>query len=71
MYHLSIDQFVWRLYLTMLVVIVPSFLGYPYAAGFALPVFISAMFGLRLWKKRAQHRRPFKNRSKRVSALAG
>lgn len=46
MYNLSIDQLIMRFYLMMLAVVVPMYIGIPVLAFLALPILLSAMFGI-------------------------
>lgn len=45
-FKLSFDTAIWRFYLMMVVAIVPFFIGVPYFAVLAAPVFLSIMLGI-------------------------
>ncbi len=51
-FDLNFDILLLRFYLMMAVIIVSFFIGMPYLAVLALPIFLSAMMGVSLFKKK-------------------
>jgi hypothetical protein len=70
MYNLNIDSLIWRFYLMMLAVIIPFFMGYGVFSLIALPVFLSAMFGLSFRHRSQRDNVKAKEKESSVSAVA-
>jgi hypothetical protein len=70
MYNLSIEGLIWRFYLMMLAVIVPFYLGYGIFALIALPILLTAMFGMSFRHARKSSSNPVTQKEKGVSAVA-
>jgi hypothetical protein len=70
MYNLSIEGLIWRFYLMMVVVIVPFLLGYGIFALIALPILLSAMFGIKFKRHQKEEAFSTKEKEKSVSVAA-
>lgn len=70
MYNLSIDQLIMRFYLMMLAVVVPMYIGIPALAFLALPILLSAMFGIQFKIPKKQSRSKSIEKRKSISAIA-
>jgi hypothetical protein len=70
MYNLSVEGLIWRFYLLMLVVIISFFAGYGIFALVALPILLSAMFGIRFKHAAKEESQDIKGKGTSVSAVA-
>jgi hypothetical protein len=57
MYKLTVEGLIWRFYLLMVVIIVPFYIDKPIFALVALPVFLTALFGMRFSFRKAKRRK--------------
>ena len=70
MYNISVEGLIWRFYLLMLVVIVPFFIGYGIFALVALPILLSAMFGMSYKQVKNTESKQVKEKARAISAVA-